>query len=163
MITAVQLKAEIEMFLFEEAAMLDEWRLADWHSLFTDDARSLVPNLSGDPYTSPESTLYLIADDAHHLSERVKPLGKETTHSDNPRSRAKRLTSNVRVLEDNGSHVKVQSCFLTFRSRHGVTDTYVGRHEYQLVRRGDAWAIREKRTILEMEALRPHGRLSIIA
>jgi p-cumate 2,3-dioxygenase beta subunit len=160
---AAELKVRVEMFLIEEAAMLDEWRLDDWHALFTDDCRYLVPNLSGDPYEPPDSTLYLIADDAHHLAERIKRLGKESAHSEYPRSRTKRLVSNVRVLADNGSDLEVQSAFVTFRSSHGVTDTYFGRHEYVLVPRGEAWTIREKRTILEMGALRPHGRLSIIA
>ena len=160
---AAELKLRVEMFLIEEAAMLDEWRLEDWHALFTDDGTYLVPNLSGDPYAPPSSTLYLIADDAHHLAERVKRLGKDTAHSENPRSLTKRLVSNVRVLEDNGSDLKAQSAFVPFRSSHGVTDTYFGRHEYLLIPRGDTWAIQEKRTILEMGALRPHGRLSIIA
>ena len=160
---AAELKLRVEMFLIEEAAMLDEWRLEDWHALFTDDCRYLVPNLSGDPYEPPATTLYLIADDAHHLAERVKRFGKDTAHSEHPRSRTKRLVSNVRVLEDNGSDLKAQSAFVTFRSSHGVTDTYFGRHEYVLIPKGDTWAIQEKRTILEMGALRPHGRLSIIA
>lgn len=157
-----ELKLRVEMFLIEEAAMLDEWRLDDWHALFTEDCRYLVPNLSGDPYAPPASTLYLIADDAHHLTERIKRLGKATAHSEHPRSRTKRLVSNVRVLEDNGADLKAQSAFITFRSSQGVTDTYFGRHEYVLVPHGETWKIREKRTILEMEALRPHGRLSII-
>ena len=160
---AAELKLRVEMFLIEEAAMLDEWRLEDWHGLFTEDASYLVPNLTGDPYAPPNSTLYLIADDAHHLAERVKRLGKETAHSEHPRSRTKRLVSNVRVLDDNESELKAQSAFVTYRASHGVTDTYFGRHEYVLVPRGDTWAIKEKRTILEMGALRPHGRLSIIA
>jgi p-cumate 2,3-dioxygenase beta subunit len=159
---AAELKLNVEMFLIEEAAMLDEWRLDDWHALFTEDGRYLVPNLAGDPYAPPNSTLYLIADDAHHLAERVKRLGKETAHSEYPRSRTKRLVSNVRVLDDTADALKAQSAFVTFRTSNGVTDTYFGRHEYALVPRGETWAIREKRTILEMDALRPHGRLSII-
>jgi len=159
---SAELKLRVEMFLIEEAAMLDEWRLEDWRALFTDDGRYLVPNLAGDPYAPPNATLYLIADDAHHLAERVKRLNKETAHSEQPRSHTKRLVSNVRVLADDGAELKAQSAFVTFRASNGVTDTYFGRHEYALVPRADTWAIREKRTILEMGALRPHGRLSII-
>jgi p-cumate 2,3-dioxygenase beta subunit len=57
--------------------------------------------------------------------------------------------------------MKVQSSFVTYRTSQGVTDAYFGRHEYLLVR-PDAILIKEKRTILKMGALRPHGKLSII-
>jgi hypothetical protein len=50
---------------------------------------------------------------------------------------------------------------VTYRTSQGVTDAYFGRHEYLLVR-PDAILIKEKRTILKMGALRPHGKLSII-
>ena len=36
-------RAEIEAFLFEEAALLDSWRLDDWLGLLTEDVRYLVP------------------------------------------------------------------------------------------------------------------------
>ncbi len=162
MTEAADLKIRVEMFLIEEAAMLDEWRLEDWLALFTEDCRYLVPNPAGDPYAPPASTLYLIADDAHHLAERVGRLGKESAHSEHPRSRTKRLVSNVRVLGNTGTTLKTQSAFITMRSSQGVTDSFFGRHEYVLLTHGDSWRIREKRTILEMEALRPQGRLSII-
>jgi ABC-type glycerol-3-phosphate transport system substrate-binding protein len=54
---------------------------------------------------------------------------------------------------------------IAFRWRllnQGVTDTFFGRHEHCLVEQDGALRIEEKRTILDMEALRPQGRLSII-
>ena len=33
---------------------------------------------------SPDDTLFLIADDEHHLTERVKRLGKKTAHAEYP-------------------------------------------------------------------------------
>jgi p-cumate 2,3-dioxygenase beta subunit len=56
----------------------------------------------------------------------------------------------------------VQSSFVTYRSNQGVTDTYFGRHEYLLVLADGQLRIKEKRSILKMSALRPHGKLSII-
>ena len=159
---ALELRVRVEDFLIQEAALLDEWRLEEWHKLFTGDCRYLVPNLTGDPYAPPSETLYLIADDSHHLSERVKRLGKKTAHSEQPRSRTRRLISNVRILENAQEHLKVQSGFTTYRTSQGITDTYFGRHEYLLNPKGDSWLIEEKRTMLDMGALRPHGRLSII-
>src|SRR4051794_41587981 len=87
-----------EDFLILEASLLNEWKLEEWRALFTEDCRYLVPNTNGDPYSSPESSLYLIADDGHHLTERVKRLNKKTAHAEYPRSRTRRFISNVRIL-----------------------------------------------------------------
>jgi p-cumate 2,3-dioxygenase beta subunit len=155
-------RAELEDFLILEASLLDDWQLPKWRELFTADCRYLVPNLAGDPYASPEDTLFLISDDGHHLTERVKRLGKKTAHAEYPHSITQRLVSNIRLLGIVDDTLKVQSSFATFRSAHGVTDTYFGRHEYLFVSQNGELRIREKRTILKMCALRPHGKLSII-
>ena len=155
-------RVEAEDFLILEASLLNEWRLEEWRALFTEDCRYLVPNTQGDPYAPTSSSLYLIADDGHHLTERVKRLGKKTAHAEYPRSRTRRLVSNVRFLERSADMVKVESSFVTYRASQGVTDTFYGRHEHCLVEEAGALRIREKRTILDMEALRPQGRLSII-
>jgi len=154
-------RADVEDFLINEAALLDDWRLLEWRKLFAPDCRYLVPNMAGDPYAPPESTLCLIAEDEHHLTERVKRLGKRTAHAEYPHSITHRLISNGRILGISEATMKVQSSFVTYRTSQGVTDAYFGRHEYLLVR-PDAILIKEKRTILKMGALRPHGKLSII-
>lgn len=155
-------RVEAEDFLVHEAALLNEWRLLEWRALFTAECRYLVPNMAGDPYAPPESSLYLIADDGHHLTERVKRLGKKSAHAEYPRSRTRRLISNVRILERSAGALKVESSFVTYRASQGVTDTFFGRHEHLLVENRGMVRIREKRTILDMETLRPQGRLSII-
>jgi p-cumate 2,3-dioxygenase beta subunit len=80
-------RAEVEDFLILEASLLDDWELPRWRELFVPDCRYLVPNAAGDPYASPDNTLFLIADDGHHLTERVKRLGKKTAHAEYPHSR----------------------------------------------------------------------------
>jgi p-cumate 2,3-dioxygenase beta subunit len=155
-------RVDVEEFLVEEAALLDEWRLAEWRALFLEECRYFVPNLTGDPYAPHETTLYMIADDGHHLTERVKRLGKKTAHAEQPRSRTRRLISNVRILERASDLLRVQCGFITYRTAQEITDTYFGRHEYRLVEQAGMVRIEEKRTILDMGALRPHGRLSII-
>ena len=156
-------RAEVEDFLILEAALLDEWKLLEWRALFLEECRYLVPNPSADdPYAPVDAALYLVADDGHHLTERVKRLGKKTAHSEYPRSRTRRLISNVRILERGGESLRSQCGFVTYRTSHGVTDTYFGRHEHVLVAREGAFRISEKRSILDTGALRPQGRLSII-
>ena len=46
------LREEVEDFLYQEAELLDEWRLDEWAALFTEDARYIVPTTDlpdGDP------------------------------------------------------------------------------------------------------------------
>jgi p-cumate 2,3-dioxygenase subunit beta len=155
-------RSEVEDWLFHEAALLDEWRLPEWRLLFTDECSYLVPGMIGDPYASPEQTLYLIADDGHHLTERVKRLGKRTAHAEYPHSLTQRIISNVRVLGVETGELSVKCNFITHRTNQGVTDTYFGRHEYKFVQPAETMLVREKRSILAIGALRPHGKLSII-
>ncbi|NIJ37455.1 p-cumate 2,3-dioxygenase beta subunit [Sphingopyxis panaciterrae] len=155
-------RAEIEDFLFGEAELLDAWDLTEWRALFTDDCRYLVPTPNADPYASPDSTLHIIADDAFLLTERVKRLSKRTAHAEFPHSKTQRLVSNVRIVANSSDEIHVRSVFATFRSRHGRVDTYYGRHEHILVVEAGALKIKQKRSILGMEALRPQGSLSII-
>lgn len=118
--------------------------------------------MAGDPYASPDSTLFLIADDDHHLTERVKRLGKKSAHAEYPHSITQRMISNVQIIGRENDMTKARSSFVTYRTSQGVTDTYFGRHEYCLLRSNASIRIKEKRTILKMGALRPHGKLSII-
>lgn len=155
-------RASIEEFLFLEAELLDAWELDRWHALFTEECRYLVPTPSADPYASPDSTLHIIADDAFLLRERVKRLQKRTAHAEFPHSKTQRLIGNVRVVSDDGDEIHVRSTFATFRSRFGKVDIYHGRHEHILVSEDGTLKIKQKRSILGMEALRPQGSLSII-
>jgi 3-phenylpropionate/cinnamic acid dioxygenase small subunit len=46
--------------------------------------------------------------------------------------------------------------------RNETVDTYVGRYDYKLARFGTELKIRERRAILDNEALRPQGKISFI-
>ena len=69
------LRQHVEDFLFEEATLLDEWRLDDWCELFTEDARYVVPTTDL-PEGDPERDLVFIDDDIFRLRARVKRLNQ---------------------------------------------------------------------------------------
>ena len=71
-------RSDVEDFLFAEADLLDQWRPAEWLTLFTDDAKYEVPLPDLPPDASPDSNLFYIADDRVRLGERVKRLMKRT-------------------------------------------------------------------------------------
>ena len=67
------LREEVEDFLYEEAALLDDWRLDDWVALFTEDARYVVPTTDL-PDGDPQKDLVFIDDDIVRLRARVVRL-----------------------------------------------------------------------------------------
>ena len=152
---------EIEQFLIDEAALLDEWRLEEWLALMAEDARYLVPPLDA-PDADYRDTLFLIADDRRTLASRVRQLLSGVTWAENPRSRTRRLVTNVRLLEAASDEVRVTANFAVWRFQHEQTDVYVGRYLHVLVRGASGLLFRERRAVLDLETLRPHGKLSFI-
>lgn len=154
-------RAAVEEFLYEEAALLDEWRLQDWLALLTDDATYEVPS-TDTPDGDSRTTLFIIADNYERICSRVQQLLGKAAWAENPPSRTRRLVSNVRIREVVGDTIHVTANFAVYRMRYELIDTYVGRYEYTLVYRDGALKIRQRRAILDLEALRPHGKVSII-
>ena len=154
-------RGEAEDFLFGEAALLDEWRLDEWLDLFTPECGYYVPPTDvpdGDHRTS----LFLIADDRARLESRVRQLKGRFVHAESPNSRTRRLISNVRIRGASGDTLRVTANFIVYRIRLGVTEAYVGRYEHTLVHRDGVLKIKERRAILDLDALRPHGKISIL-
>ena len=155
-------RSDVEDFLFAEADLLDQWRLPEWLTLFTDDAKYEVPCTDLPPDASPDTNLFYIADDRVRLGERVKRLMKRTAHAEFPHSRTRHLVSNVRIRKHIGDDIEVSSAFITYRTKDGVTDTYFGSNRYRLVPGNGTFRIKEKRCLLDSEGLRAQGRVSII-
>lgn len=153
---------DIEEFLYREAALLDEWKLEQWLALFTDDATYHVPTVGTAPDVTPDNTLFYIADDHDRLRERVVRLQKKSAHVEWPRSRTRHMVTNVLIDSREGNELAISAAFSVHRFKNGHADNYVGRYRYRLVVDGNSLRIREKRCMLDMDALRPHGRVSIL-
>ena len=151
----------VEDFLYEEAALLDEWRLDEWLELLTEDATYEVPS-TDTPDGDPQNTLFLIADDKIRIRSRVAQLLGKSAWAENPPSRTRRMISNVRIRQVEGEAIHVMANFVVYRLRFEQMDTYVGRYEYTLVPRDGRLKIRGRKAILDLEALRPHGKVSFI-
>jgi p-cumate 2,3-dioxygenase subunit beta len=155
-------RSELEEFLVDEAAMLDEWRLDAWLQLLAEDARYLVPALDK-PGGDHRKSLFLIADDMKTLKSRVAQLQGRTVWAENPKSRTRRLVTNFRVLETEGDQTRITANFAVWRFQLDATDVYVGRYEHLLVRDASgALRFKERKALLDLETLRPHGKLSFI-
>ena len=80
-----------------------------------------------------------------------------TTWSESPRSRTRRLITNVRLLAAENGEARVTANFAVWRFQHEQADVYVGRYVHKLVRGPSGLLFRERRAVLDLETLRPHG------
>ena len=129
-------RAQVEDFLFGEAALLDEWKLDEWLTLLTEDATYRIPP-NDTPDADPASTLFTIADDIRRIRERVVRLKDRNAHAEFPRSRTRRMISNVRITgrgtERGADTIKVAANFVVYRFRReeGIRE-YVGHYRHVL-------------------------------
>jgi p-cumate 2,3-dioxygenase beta subunit len=156
-----ELRAEVEDFLFEEAELLDSWRLNEWVELFTEDAINHVPALD-DPNRDPARSVFLVADDLTRIRSRVRQLTGDSAWAENPRSQTRRFITNVRVTSTNGGTVAATANFLVHRCRMERISTFAGQYQYKLVRRNGIFKIAERKAILAQATLRLQGTMSII-
>ena len=153
--------SDVERMFVEEAALLDEWKLMEWLETLTDDAMYLVPPLDL-PDADHRTALFLVADTYTMLKSRVEQLLSKVNWAENPRSRTRRLVTNFRILETACDTARVTANFAVWQFAREQTNVYVGHYVHTLERDSTCWRIKERRAILDMEALRPHGKLSFI-
>jgi p-cumate 2,3-dioxygenase subunit beta len=153
-------RQQVEDFMYMEAHLLDEWRLAEWFELMTEDARYEVP--ATDVRGGHLDTLSIISDDAARLRQRVEQLLGNAMWCENPRSRTHRLIGNVRIRSEENGKLDVIANFVIHRFGNGRSDAFVGKYEYELVRTGDSFRIRRRTVLLDHESLVEHAKISII-
>jgi p-cumate 2,3-dioxygenase subunit beta len=158
--TAAAVREMVEDFLYQEAALLDQWRLDEWLDLFTSDGRYLVPTTDL-PDGDPKKDLVFIDDDMVRLRARVERLKSRHAHREYPSSRTRRFITNIIIkVTENG--IVVTSSFLIYRFRMGESSPYVGWYEHKLKQVDGELKIHHRKAVLDMEALREHGAVSII-
>lgn len=153
-------RSEIEDFLYEEAALLDAWKLDEWLELLTDDAYYRVPS-NDRPEADPRTTLFTIADDIARIRARVTRLKDRNAHAEFPPSRTRRLISNVRITAREPLRVEANFVVYRYRANEDVRQ-YVGRYRYVLRRDGGRLRIAGREAILEAMELASLGAVSFI-
>jgi p-cumate 2,3-dioxygenase beta subunit len=162
-LTTTITREQVEDFLYAEAALLDEWRLDEWLALFDQECGGYYMPTTDHPTGDHNTDLFLIADDMPKLRSRVEQLLSGLTWAENPRSRTRHMVSNVRILCRDGDVLSVTANFVVYRMRFQNIDPYIGTYHYKLLPRDEGvFTILERRVILDLEALRPHGKVSFI-
>jgi len=155
-------RAQVEDFLYHEAALLDEWRLDDWLALLTEDAVYRVPP-NDRPAGDHRDTLFLIADDIQRIRARVKRLNDANAHAEYPRSRTRRILGNVRIVDRGGDRMQVCSNFVVYRFRRDERiREYVGRYEHVLIAADNTFKIAVRTAYIDAMELGSLGSVSFI-
>ena len=155
-------RQQVEEFVYEEAALLDAWRLDDWLALLTDDAVYNVPS-NDRPLADSKDTLFIIADDIHRIRARVARLKKPDAHAEYPPSRTRRLISNVRIVSRDGALLKVEANFIVhrFRRNEGIR-AFVGHYRYELRAESGGLKIARREAVIDSMELGSLASVSFI-
>jgi p-cumate 2,3-dioxygenase beta subunit len=158
--TAQITRQDVEDFLYEEAALLDAWRLDDWLALLTDDAVYRVPS-NDRPDNDSKDTLFIIADDIRRIRARVRRLKEKSAHAEYPPSRTRRSISNVRITGRDDAALSVEANFIVhrFRREERIRE-YVGHYRYELRMDGRRLKIAKREAIVDAMEL---GSLSSVS
>ena len=151
---------EVERFYFDEAALLDAHRYDEWLALFTDDAFYFMPlrrtRMQRDldkEFTQPGEMAFF-DDTKEQLVSRVSKLATGKSWSEDPPSRTRHLITNVRVVQDSGAELSVESNFHLYRTRLKSEETsWIGSRKDVLRRVDGAFQIAKRTILLEQTVL----------
>lgn len=137
---------EMETFLYMEARLQDECRYEEWEALWTDDAIYWVPANADD--IDPETQMSILFDNRSRIGVRVRQLMSGKHYTQEPKSRLRRLISNVEILSEDDTDVHVGSNMLIFESTDRGDALWGARTEHKLRREGNAWRMAFKKVML---------------
>ncbi|MCY4426816.1 MAG: aromatic-ring-hydroxylating dioxygenase subunit beta [Halieaceae bacterium] len=142
----------------------DKWQLEEWQTLFTEDGEYLIPpfNVENAETIDPSEKLFYIVDNRETLAARAERMSRKDAYAESPRSNIRHIVTNVSILSDNGSELRVTNNLVVYRFRRDELSTYVGEVYYDLVRQDTEFKIRCKRVCLDNDSLKPQGSLAII-
>lgn len=138
----------VQQFLFREARLADEWRLDDWLALWAPHSLYWVPVNHDD--VDPRRELSLIYDDRQRLELRIARIQSGMAWTQEPRSRLRRLVSNIEIYDHPDGLVQTFSNFHLTELRVNRRDPveWIGRTEHRLRPHGDDFKLAYKKVML---------------
>jgi benzoate/toluate 1,2-dioxygenase subunit beta len=139
----VDVRSEVEQFLYREAWLLDHGRLDEWLGLFTDDGTYWIP-LQADQ-SDPLTTSSIVYDDRRLLEVRVRQFQHPRAHARMPAPRTVHQISNVQMIQAAGDALQVGSTLVLLEYRHERQRVWGALVEHRLRRTADGLRIAFKR------------------
>ena len=163
----IQLKYEVENFLYHEADLLDSRRFDEWLELFSDDLAYFMPIRRNVPYGQHEQSENTVSgagiswfdEDRRTLGKRVEQIQTGLHYAEEPLSRTCHMVSNVLVVDApdiivEGSEVQTKCRFLVYQNRvEYETYTFAGNRRDTLRRVADGWQVSHREIILDQNVL----------
>jgi 3-phenylpropionate/cinnamic acid dioxygenase small subunit len=137
---------QVEQFLYHEAQLMDEHRFDEWLALWTEAALYWVP--SNRDEVDPRREVSLIYDDWVRLQLRIARLKSGFAHAQEPKSRMRRLISNIEIEPAENGEVVAHSNFMLAELRRGKQDLFAGRTTHRLRRDQGAFKMLSKKVLL---------------
>ena len=156
------LEREVERFLYDEAALLDERRFSEWGELLADDIHYHMPIRRNVKFgeqdrenTDTESEISWFDEGKNTLMGRVRQLNTGVHWPEEPFSRIRHNVTNVRVMAVNGDEVEVDSNFFIWSNRlRDEVVMFVGtRHDVLRRDSETGWKIAKRQIILDQNVL----------
>jgi benzoate/toluate 1,2-dioxygenase beta subunit len=139
------LRERVEEFLFYEAQLIDEHLYEEWLGLWTEDGLYWVPCNTDD--ADPARQAMIIYDNRARLGERIYRLTSGAAWAQQPRSRTRRLISNVEVRQNEGAYLIESNCIIA-ELRRSKQDIFAARMLHTLRPAGESFRIALKKVLL---------------
>lgn len=141
--TEIELRSEVEQFLYREAWLLDQGRLDEWLALFTGDATYWIPLQASQ--ADPMTTSSIVYDDRRLLEVRVRQFQHPRAHARVPAPRTVHQVGNVQVLQAADHDVRAGSTLILVEYRRERQRVWGALVEHRLRRTADGLRIAAKR------------------
>jgi 3-phenylpropionate/cinnamic acid dioxygenase small subunit len=137
---------DVTQFIYREARLQDDHEYDAWESLWTDDGVYWVP-ANGDG-GDPEQVMSIIYDNRSRIALRIRQFHTGKRFSQTPRSRLRRLVSNIEVLREEADEILVTANAMVCESQMRGDFTWASRNEYLLRRDADGLRMARKTVVL---------------
>lgn len=117
-------------FIYREALYQDDHRYDDWEALWTDDGVYWIP-ANGDDI-DPEKQMSIVYDNRSRIALRIRQLHTGKRHAQAPRSRVRRVVSNIQIGQTGPDGLQVFCNSLVFESALRADTLWSARTEYWL-------------------------------
>ena len=136
----------IELFLFEEARLLDNRQFQEWLKLYEPQGIYWMPSQPGQ--TDPLNVASIMYEDHAILSIRVQRLLEARALVLTPMPRTTHLVSNIEAQSAGDGEFTADAAFICVEHQADRQRIYSCRHTYHLARRDDTFRIKMKRVAL---------------
>jgi benzoate/toluate 1,2-dioxygenase beta subunit len=148
---------DIQVFLFREAACLDDKRWDDWLDFYDEKVEFWMPAWDDEDEltTNPNTEISLIYyPNRDGLEDRVFRIKTERSSASMPEPRTVHMISNVEILEESDTELQVRFNWNTLSYRYKTVDTFFGCSFYTLKKTDDRLSITQKKVILKNDYIR---------